>query len=109
MSIPSLHGMRCETARMSLSTEERRRTAQELRANLALAGVTESRARGGTDLDEHEWREAMHVSSRSRPEDVWLVRDRLVVLVRAAGRRPVPFTVLTEDMRAAASVWFPLR
>lgn len=94
---------------MSLSTEERHRTAEELHANLALAGVTEVHARAGTDLDEHEWREAMRVSPRSRPEDVWLVRDRLLVLVRAAGREPVPFTVLTERVRAAASVWFPLR
>jgi hypothetical protein len=94
---------------MTLSIEERHRTAEELHANLALAGVTERHARAGTDLDAHEWREAMHVSSRSRPEDVWLVRDRLLVLVHAAGREPVPFTVLTEDTRKAASVWFPLR
>ncbi|WP_375388810.1 DUF2316 family protein [uncultured Amnibacterium sp.] len=94
---------------MTLSTEQRRRTAEELHANLVLAGVTESHARSGTGLDEHEWREAVRVSSRSRPEDVWLVRDRLVVLVHAAGHEPVPYTVLTEDRRAAASVWFPLR
>jgi hypothetical protein len=94
---------------MSLNDEQRHRTAAELRANLALAGVTEARARAGTDLDEHDWREAMRVSSRSRPEDVWLIRDRLVVLVHAAGREAVPFTVLTEDVRAAASSWFPLR
>ena len=95
--------------RMSLTPEQRHRTAAELRANLALAGVTEARARAGTDLDEHAWREAMHVSPRSRPEDVWLIRDRLLVLVHAAGRQAVPFTVLTEESRAAASVWFPLR
>ena len=93
---------------MSLSTEERHRTAAELHANLALAGVTEGHLRADTDLDEHEFREAMHVSSRSRPEHVWLLRDRLVVLVHANGKQPVPFTVLTEHMRAAASIWFPL-
>lgn len=94
---------------MSLNTEQRHRTAAELHANLALAGVTEAHLRAGTDLDEREFREAMHVSSRSRPEHVWLLRDRLVVLVHANGKQPVPFTVLTEDMRAPASVWFPLR
>jgi hypothetical protein len=94
---------------MSLSTDQRRRTAEELRANLALAGVTETHLRAGTDLDAHEFREAMHVSPRSRPEHVWLLRDRLVVLVRANGKQPVPFTVLTEEKRAPASVWFPLR
>ncbi|MGN6444655.1 DUF2316 family protein [Amnibacterium sp.] len=93
---------------MSLSAEQRHRTAEELRANLQLAGVTESHLRADTDLDAHEFREAMHVSPRSRPEDVWLLRDRLVVLVRAAGRQPVPFTVLTDEARAAASPWFPL-
>ena len=93
---------------MSLSTQERHRTAEELHANLRLAGVTESHLRSDTDLDEHEFREAMHVSSRSRPEHVWLLRDRLVVLVRAAGRQPVPFTVLTDEARAAAAAWFPL-
>lgn len=94
---------------MSLSTEQRHATAEELHANLRLAGVTQSHLCADTDLDEHEFREAMHVSSRSRPEHVWSIRDRLVVLVRAAGKQPVPFTVLTEGARAAASVWFPLR
>jgi hypothetical protein len=94
---------------MSLTTEQRHRTATELRANLVLAGVTEAHLRHDTDLDDHQFREAMHVSSRSRPEHVWLLRDRLQVLVRAAGHQPVPFTVLTDDVRAAASVWFPLR
>jgi hypothetical protein len=94
---------------MSLNTEQRHRTAEELRANLVLAGVTEAHLRADTDLDDHEFREAMHVSTRSRPEHVWLVRDRLEVLVHAAGKQPVPFTVLTEATRAPAAVWFPLR
>ncbi|MGT2425779.1 DUF2316 family protein [Amnibacterium kyonggiense] len=94
---------------MALTPEERHRTAEELHANLLLAGVTEAHLRSDTDLDEHEFREAMHVSPRSRPEHVWLLRDRLLVLVRAAGRRPVPFTVLTEPARAAAPVRFPRR
>ena len=93
---------------MSLNAEERHRTAAELHANLALAGVTEAHLRAGTDLDAREFREAMHVSSRSRPEHVWLLRDRLVVLVHANGKQPVPFTVLTEDMRGPASARFPL-
>jgi hypothetical protein len=93
---------------MSLSPEQRSRTAEELRANLALTGKTEARVRDSTDLDEHEWREALRVSVRSRPEDVWEIRDRLLVLVRAAGREPVPFTVLTDEARRAAEVWFPL-
>jgi hypothetical protein len=84
---------------MSLSLEQRRRTADELRANLALAGMTEARVRDSTDLDEQEWREALRVSPRSRPEDVWEIRDRLLVLVRAAGHEPVPFSVLTEEAR----------
>lgn len=94
---------------MSLNTEQRHRTAAELHANLALAGVTEAHLRSGTDLDEHEFREAMHVSTRSRPEHVWLLRDRLVVLVHAAGKQPVPFTVLTETTRAPAATSFPLQ
>lgn len=94
---------------MSLSVEERHRTAAELQANLALAGVTSAHLRADTDLDEHEFREALHVSPRSRPQHVWLLRDRLVVLVHAAGHEPVPFTVLTDAVRASASVRFPLR
>ncbi|GAA2751062.1 DUF2316 family protein [Amnibacterium kyonggiense] len=79
---------------MALTTEQRHRAAAELHANLLLAGVTEAHLRRDTDLDEHEFREAMHVSPRSRPEHVLLLRDRLVVLVHAAGRQPVPFTAL---------------
>ena len=84
---------------MSLSTEERHRTAAELHANLVLAGVTEAHLRSDTDLDEYEFREAMHVSTRSRPEHVWRLRDRLVVLVHATGQEPVGFTVLTDEAR----------
>jgi hypothetical protein len=94
---------------MTLDAEQRRITAAELRANLARAAVTEEHARAGSGLDEDRWVEALRVSSRSRLADVWAVRDRLVALVHAAGREPVPFTVLTEDARHAAHAWFDVR
>lgn len=94
---------------MSLNAEQRARTAEELQANLDRSGRTEEQARAGTGLDARAWRAAFAVTPHCRPEDVWLVRDRVEHLAREAGASPVPFTVLTEDIRAAASTWFPLR
>lgn len=49
---------------------------------------------------------ALDVTHDAHPVDVWQVRDTLEQMVREAGAVPVPHTVLTEEMRGAAAVWF---
>ncbi|MFD7732085.1 DUF2316 family protein [Kitasatospora phosalacinea] len=93
---------------MSLNAEERARTAAELRANLELAGIGASRVGDELGFVDGQLVEALGVVGAD-PADVWLLRDHLEDLVRAAGREPVPYTVLTEEARAAAERWFPLR
>ncbi|WP_033221837.1 DUF2316 family protein [Kitasatospora phosalacinea] len=93
---------------MSLNAEECARTAAELRANLELTGGDAGRAGAELGFDEQRLAQALDVAGAD-PEDVWLLRDHLEDLVRAAGREPVPYTVLTEEARAAAERWFPLR
>ncbi|MFE1319783.1 DUF2316 family protein [Kitasatospora phosalacinea] len=93
---------------MSLNAEERARTAAELRANLELAGVGADRVGVELGFVDGQLAEALGVTGAD-PADVWLLRDHLEDLVRAAGREPVPYTVLTEEARAAAERWFPLR
>ncbi|QKW23239.1 DUF2316 family protein [Kitasatospora sp. NA04385] len=93
---------------MSLNAEERARTAAELRANLELTGVDAERAGAELGFGGGQLAQVLGVAGAD-PEDVWLLRDHLEDLVRAAGREPVPYTVLTEEARAAAERWFPLR
>ncbi|GAA2096656.1 DUF2316 family protein [Kitasatospora saccharophila] len=93
---------------MSLNDEERARTAAELRANLELTGLDADRAGAELGFDGGRLAQVLAVAGAD-PADVWLLRDHLEDLVRAAGREPVPYTVLTEEARAAAERWFPLR
>ncbi|GAA3309777.1 hypothetical protein GCM10020295_75300 [Streptomyces cinereospinus] len=94
---------------MSLNEQERARTSEELWANLRLAGTTPEDVRTELDFDEQQLRAALAVEPPVRPQDVWLLRDHLEDLVRERGGTPVPYTVLTQRARLAASIWFPLR
>ncbi|MFI7272695.1 DUF2316 family protein [Streptomyces sp. NPDC049879] len=91
---------------MSLNDEERARTGAELRANLELSGASPLEVWTELGLGEDAFRAALDCGEASRPQDVWLLRDHLEERVRARGGTPVPYTVLTERMRAAAGVWF---
>ncbi|WP_282203791.1 DUF2316 family protein [Kitasatospora fiedleri] len=91
---------------MSLNDEERVRTAAELRANLELTGVPTDAIRAELGYGEREFEKIMEVTGAD-PASVWRVRDHLEELVVAAGREPVPYSVLTEQARAAAERWFP--
>ncbi|HEV2637339.1 MAG TPA: DUF2316 family protein [Actinocrinis sp.] len=93
---------------MSLNQEELNRTRAELQANFELSGVTLDDLRDDLDFSTEQLTDTLAMDGGSKPEDVWLLRDHLEDLVRDEGRTPVPYTVLTEGARAAASVWFPL-
>lgn len=94
---------------MSLSTEQRRRTSVELRANLQLSGLTVHDLATQLDLEAAEVERTLNVAPGARPELVWLLRDHLETAARAHGVQPHPYTHLPEHMRAAASTWFPMR
>ncbi len=94
---------------MTLDAEQRRRTGAELHANLTRSGLTAATVAQGLGLDAVEVARALDVDPAGRPEVVWWVRDHLHAAVLARGGEPVPFTVLTEDVRASAERWFPLR
>lgn len=89
---------------MSLTTAQRDTTRTELAANLAASGLTAHDLAERLALTPRQVATALDVTGR--PHDVWLVRD---YLEGAAGRDAVPYTVLVESARAAASSWFPLR
>lgn len=92
---------------MSLDSREREQNASELRANLELSGLTPAEIATALDFSSIRLDEALR--SSGDPVDVWLLRDYLEAAVRASGRDPVPFTILTEAARASARVWFDLR
>ncbi|MET9257397.1 DUF2316 family protein [Streptomyces sp. NPDC048182] len=94
---------------MSLDPSERRRTSEELRANLALSGLTEREAAAALGFDPVRRRRTLDVAGGADPADVWQLRDLLDRAVRDAGREPVPWTVLTDRARARARGWFGLR
>lgn len=95
---------------MSLNAVSRRRTAHEFEANLAASGITRSELRERTGLDERRFDAAFAVRvGVADPVDVWLVRDALERAVRDAHAPLTEFSVLTEQMRAAAAGWFGVR
>ncbi|MGX6600991.1 DUF2316 family protein [Micromonosporaceae bacterium Da 78-11] len=94
---------------MSLNDEERARTGQELAENFRLAGSTPDEIRAALDFSFEQFEDTLTVRPGGRPQDVWLLRDHLEDLIRAQGVTPVPYTVLTDEAREAAAVWFPLR
>ncbi|MFJ4717388.1 DUF2316 family protein [Streptomyces sp. NPDC088785] len=93
---------------MSLTTEERRRTAGELRTNLARTGHGERRVADALEWTADRLTRTLGVEGAD-PVDVWLLRDHLVQAVRDAGGEPAPFTVLTDRARVRARTWFALR
>lgn len=94
---------------MSLSTEQQARTRGELLANFDLTGLTREQVQTDLGFTAQQLCDTLHLRSGSHPADVWLLRDYLDQHLRAQGPEPVPFTVLTETARLAASLWFTLR
>lgn len=93
---------------MSLNSTERARTAAELSANLTASGLTMDELRTRTGLGASRLEAALAVRM-ANPADVWLVRDVLEAAVKENGGEFTPFSVLTDDMRAAAAAWFGIR
>jgi hypothetical protein len=91
---------------MSLNAAERRATAAELAANLALAGATPDDVAADLRLDAARVRDALAMGPGANPVDVWAVRDSVERLAARAGATPVPFTILTEHARTLAAGWF---
>ncbi len=88
-----------------LTPEQRRRTAAELAANLAAAGLDVQEVATELGLTAERVRSTLDVDGAD-PVDVWQLRDHLE---HAAGDRAVPYSVLTETAGTAARGWFPLR
>lgn len=93
---------------MSLSAAERRRTGAELTENYRRAGSPAVRIRDALGLDEAGLAAVLRMDAGVDPATVWRVRDHLDAAVRAAGGEPVPYSSLTEEMRASARRWFGL-
>ena len=94
---------------MSLTAEEQRRTSSELRANLALSGLSDGHVQGALGFTAVQFAETLSVGPAASPADVWLLRDYLEQRVLAQGGTPVPYTVLTSQARQQAAGWFRLR
>ncbi|WP_207306506.1 DUF2316 family protein [Glutamicibacter sp. M10] len=48
----------------------------------------------------------MRLEASADPRDVWVERDTLENAIIAAGKSPVPYSKLHEEMRAAPGVWY---
>jgi hypothetical protein len=90
---------------MSLTPAQRQQTAAELQANFELSALSTADLRALTGWTQERVVATLTITDAD-PADVWRVRDLLDAEVRAAGRTPLPFSVLTEQARSAAEVWF---
>ncbi|ROS79123.1 DUF2316 family protein [Cellulomonas sp. PhB143] len=79
---------------MTLNDSEREQTSRELRANLALSGLSADDLAGDLGLAVSEVEETLDVGPASERERVWLLREYLDQKVCAQGRDPLPYTVL---------------
>lgn len=90
---------------MSLTPAQQRQTAAELQANFELSGLSTADLRQLTGWTQSRVVATLTIDGAD-PADVWRLRDLLEAEVLAAGRTPVSFSVLTEQVRASAEVWF---
>ncbi|MDO9356734.1 MAG: DUF2316 family protein [Solirubrobacteraceae bacterium] len=91
---------------MSLTFAHRQATSSELRANLALSGLTPATVERELGLSHEQFETLIDMTMQAKPHEVWLLRDFLELAVREAGREPAPYSVLTPEMREAARRWF---
>ncbi|MEV4131595.1 DUF2316 family protein [Dactylosporangium sp. NPDC049742] len=94
---------------MSLNLAEKAQTAAELQANQRLTGRTPDALAADLGFTTAYLDDLLHLRPAIDPADVWLLRDHLEREVLTHGGTPVPYTVLTEPARAAATTWFNLR
>ena len=92
---------------MSLNEQQRAATRDELGSNLALSGQSVADVAAALGLSSASVQSALDVAD-AQPQDVWLVRDYLNTVIRSNGATPLPYSSLTESMRAAAQRWFSL-
>jgi hypothetical protein len=92
---------------MALSKKQRAATAEELRANFELSGISEDELQRALGIDGDR-SDAAFEASGVDVVDVWLVRDYLERIIVERGGTPVPFTVLTPAARASAEKWSAL-
>lgn len=90
---------------MSLTEQQQSRTSSELEANLEVSGLDEEEVCRRLDWTLPRL-EATRMVSGADPADVWRLRDALLRAVAEAGEDPVPFTVLTNEVRSKAAGWF---
>lgn len=90
---------------MSLNAQQRLDTSRELAQNLALSGLTAEQLGHRMGWTDARVQRTLRVDGGS-PADVWKLRDALVSAVREAGREPAAFSVLTEQKRRDAGLWF---
>ena len=90
---------------VSLTDVQRRQTAKEMRANLSLSGLDETQLGRDTGWSSERVASTLEVDGAA-PIDVWRLRDVLEQAVIRSGKKPAPFTVLTESARGSARGWF---
>ena len=87
---------------MSLTPQQLKDTENELRANLAKAGVTveQTAADLGTTTD---YIEQLLCLEPRRLEDTWILKNYLIDKVVEAGKQPTKFSALGGDYHV---IWF---
>jgi hypothetical protein len=84
---------------LSLTRSEKAQTARELSTNLGRAGLGLPEVASALGWTERRVHDTVEVSAGADPRDVWHLRDWLDERVRAGGRAPLPYSVLTEQLR----------
>jgi len=94
---------------MSLNSQEIAATRSELMANYQLAGLDHPAIARALGITPGRVRGALGLIEPVNSVDVWAVRDLLELAIERAGKQPLAFSALTEQIRPRARGWFPLR
>ena len=84
---------------MPLDDAQRAQTAQELRANFRLTGLTPEQVEHDLHLTGIELDATFDLSPDADPAAVWQLRDYLAHSLEESGATPQPYSYLTEENR----------
>jgi len=83
---------------MSLTVKQFEQTRIEMAKNFEIAGLTPEMIQTDLGLNTQDFKNALEVTPRHNPTNVWKLRDYLEKKIREQGKEPCPFTVLTKNI-----------
>ncbi len=83
---------------MSLNTKQFELTRIEMAKNYEISGLTPETIQADLGFSAQDFMNALEVLPSYSPTNVWKLRDYLEKKILEQGKKPVPFSVLTNNI-----------